>query len=189
MKGKLRKVDSNETICQSKIDVDKENICTRGLVIPILLTFLYVYFLTVMSTLLKVESFNDEKYKDPFKSVWISGPLFFTTVYLICVYYGQYVMSGRQEFRIKHYIFTYNVYQCLFNLWCVLAMIVEVFNNPHFKVPWGNSPETGVGGFRISFLVWLHYNNKYIELLDTVWMILRKKTTKYHFYTVIIMSF
>ena len=177
----LRKVDSSETICQSKVDIDNEVICADGLIIPIFLVFVYISFLIMMSTLLKEEALNRKEYMDPFKSVWISGPIFFTTIYLLFVHFGQIIMTRRQELRIKHCIFTYNVYQCLLNLWCVIAMTKEVYSNPHFKAPWGNIPQSDFGGFRISFLVWLHYNNKYVELLDTVWMILRKKNNQVSF--------
>ena len=56
-----------------------------------------------------------------------------------------------------------------------------------FLISWTSSLRaTTVGknnfsGFRISFLVWLHYNNKYIELLDTLWMILKKKNNQISF--------
>jgi len=40
---------------------------------------------------------------------------------------------------------------------------------------WGNELDTSPKGFKIAFLVWVHYNNKFIELLDTVFMVLRKK--------------
>jgi elongation of very long chain fatty acids protein 4 len=46
---------------------------------------------------------------------------------------------------------------------------------------WGNYPVPGAPSFKISFLVWLHYNNKYVELLDTVFMVLRKKNNQVSF--------
>jgi elongation of very long chain fatty acids protein 4 len=90
-------------------------------------------------------------------------------------------MKDRPEFEIKPFIFTYNLYQCLLNAWCVYAMLQEVYSNPWFNGLWGNSPQPGSGGFRIAFLVWVHYNNKYIELCDTLFMILRKKNNQISF--------
>ena len=54
-------------------------------------------------------------------------------------------------------------------------MLYEVFTNPIFNGMWGNTVVSGARGYNISFLVWAHYNNKYVELLDTVFMVLRKK--------------
>jgi elongation of very long chain fatty acids protein 4 len=60
-------------------------------------------------------------------------------------------------------------------------MIYEIYSNPWFKAPWGNTVERNSNGFRIAVLVWIHYNNKFIELLDTLWMILRKKKDQLSF--------
>ena len=90
-------------------------------------------------------------------------------------------METRKPFQIKPYIFTYNLYQCVFNIWNVYAFIAEVYNNPWFRSAWGNPAQPGRLGFHISFLVWIHYNNKFVELLDTLWMILRKKDKQVSF--------
>lgn len=101
-------------------------------------------------------------------------------------------MKNRGEFKIKSYIFTYNLYQCVFNAWCVGAMCYEVYSNPWFKTMWGNYSQAGADGYGISFFVWIHYNNKYLELLDTLWMILRKKKEQVsflHCYHHVLLSF
>jgi hypothetical protein len=82
------------------------------------------------------------------------------------------------------------------------AMLYEVATNPHFKGLWGNVAQIDSNAFNISFLgityllthllihlltylltqsVWVHYNNKYVELLDTVWMVLKKKNDQVSF--------
>ena len=63
----------------------------------------------------------------------------------------------------------------------MLAVIHEVATNPIFVGIWGNTPTTDPSGFRISFLVWVHYNNKYVELLDSVFMVLKKKNNQLSF--------
>ena len=42
-------------------------------------------------------------------------------------------------------------------------------------VIWGNRYDVSMAGFRVGWIIWVHYNNKYVELLDTLWMLLRKK--------------
>lgn len=159
---------------------DEESIFTTALLKPLYLTAGYIYFLKLMSESLDQEA-GDETYSDPFKKIWWSGPIGFSIIYLLGIYFGKKYMANRPEFQIKPYIFTYNLYQCLLNLWCVLAMAYEVYSNPWFTGIWGNTPQPGRGGFRISFLVWVHYNNKFIELLDTLFMILRKKNNQISF--------
>ena len=153
-----------------------EKIFTTALLPPIYLVAGYLVLLRFMADGLKKEEDGD-----PFKEVWWSGPIVFSILYLIMVFVGPKLMENREEFKIKPYIFTYNLYQCILNIWCVAAMIYEVYTNPIFPAPWGNVSVPGAPSFRISFLVWVHYNNKYVELLDTVWMVLRKKNEQISF--------
>ena len=153
-----------------------ESVFTSALLKPLYLTAGYIIFLKMISDSLYMQA-EDE----PFRKVWLSGPIFFTIFYLAMIYYGKKWMENRTEYQIKPYVFTYNLYQCILNLWCVVAMICEVYQNPWFTSVWGNEPQRGKEGFRISFLVWVHYNNKYVELLDTLWMILKKKNNQVSF--------
>ena len=175
-----RSESSADDICSkpmSDMKKDSEKIFTAGLIPPIMLVVGYVVALAMMAKELETHKNEDE----PFKSVWWSGPIFFSIAYLLMVYFGPKFMANRPEFKIKPYIFAYNLYQCLLNIVCVGAMVYEVYSNPIFPAAWGNVFVPGAPSFRISFLVWVHYNNKYIELLDTVWMVLRKKNDQISF--------
>jgi len=162
------------------ISNDTENVFTSALLKPIYLTVGYLFLLRLMSQSLDKEA-GAVPYSDPFKNIWWSGPIFFTVAYLAMVYFGVKFMENRQPYNIKPFIFTYNLYQCILNMWCVCAMVYEIYSNPWFTGVWGNTPQQGSGGFRIAFLVWIHYNNKYVELLDTLFMILRKKNNQISF--------
>lgn len=179
-KASLPKTLSGESLCQTRVEQDSEKIFTTALVPPLVLTGLYLLLIRGLAMMLEAER-DVEPYHDPVKDVWWIGPIFFTVVYLIFVYLGPKWMANRKEFQIKPYIFTYNLYQCIFNLWTVYAMYHEVFTNPWFQSIWGNTVQPNKHGFRIAFLVWIHYNNKYMELLDTVWMVLRKKNNQVSF--------
>lgn len=174
-----RSESSADDICSKPVkDIkDAEKIFTSALLPPIYLVAGYLVALRMMAN----ELWKQENEAEPFKGVWWSGPIFFTVAYLAMVYFGPKLMKDREEFKIKPYIFTYNLYQCILNIWCVAAMVYEVYSNPIFPAPWGNVFVPGAPSFRISFLVWLHYNNKYVELLDTVWMVLRKKNDQISF--------
>lgn len=169
-----------EKVSQTVDPEAKEDIFTSALLKPLYLVVGYLFVLKYLAGTLNKEK-EDMPHIDPFKQIWFSAPAFFTVVYLLCVYFGPKMMKNREEFQIKPFIFTYNVYQCLLNVWCVYAMIQEIYTNPWFKGVWGNTPQPGPEGFRIAFLVWVHYNNKYIELLDTLFMILRKKENQLSF--------
>lgn len=158
-----------------------DSMFTSALLKPMYLTAIYLYLLRTMAqTLYKAK--ETTPYSDPFKEVWWSGPIFFSILYLSMIYFGKLYMKNREPFHdLKPYIFTYNLYQCLLNIWCVVAVIHEVYTNSMFTGIWGNYPEESPRAFRISFLVWVHYNNKYVELLDTVFMILRKKNNQISF--------
>jgi elongation of very long chain fatty acids protein 4 len=170
------KSSKTDVVCNAEDVADTEKVFTSALLTPVLLVAGYLMLLRVMGYYLKEDENND-----PFKNVWWSGPIFFTVLYLLCVKYGVEWMKDRKPFSIKPFIFTYNLYQCILNIWCVAAMCYEVYSNPIFTGIWGNIPQTGAASFRISFLVWVHYNNKYVELLDTLWMILRKKNNQISF--------
>lgn len=65
----------------------------------------------------------------------------------------------------------------LLNCWCVWVLCQEVAGYGMAKgmTFWGNRYDPSMAGFRVGFAIWVHYNNKYVELLDTAWMLLRKK--------------
>jgi elongation of very long chain fatty acids protein 4 len=155
----------------------EEKIFSLGLISPIVLLCAFLALLRFMTV--ELETHMDEA--EPFKEVWWSGPIFFTVVYLAMVFVGPKLMKNREEFKIKPYIFTYNLYQCVLNIWTVVMMVREVYENPIFPYAWGNVFVHGRASYRISFLVWVHYNNKFVELLDTVWMVLRKKDEQVSF--------
>eukprot|EP00605_Chrysophyceae_sp_TOSAG23-4_P000898 GSChrysophyteH1.ASY1.ANO1.989.1 assembled CDS len=119
----------------------------------------------------------------PVKSSSIVFPAVATILYPAVIYFGRMYMENKKPFEIRHWVFMYNVYQCVLNAWTVIEMIREFVSNPWYRciytvLPWGNKVQPGYAGFRMSWLVWLHYNNKFVELLDTVWMVLRKKNNQ-----------
>jgi elongation of very long chain fatty acids protein 4 len=179
----IKSVKSEDILCGGQkgvAEVKDEALFTSAILPPLYLMGAYLVLLRYMSDMLEADMKSNPGV-DIFKNVWWFGPIGATVIYLSGVYFGMRFMKDRKEFQIKPYIFTYNLYQCILNLWTVLAMIHEVYTNPHFISIWGATPQIGSGGFRIAFLVWVHYINKYVELLDTLWMILRKKNNQVSF--------
>jgi elongation of very long chain fatty acids protein 4 len=77
----------------------------------------------------------------------------------------------------------HEVVQVLLNVWCVAEFIREVagFGEAQGMTFWGNTYDPSIAGFKVGFVIWIHYNNKYVELLDTLWMLLRKKNQQVRF--------
>jgi len=188
--GLSRNVSSSDLVpvCeQTPADlVDKkeeaEPVLSRSLLVPMTMVGGMVYLTWKMASDMHVR-LEANPNVNPIKEVWISGPIFFTAFYLQVVFFGKRFMKTQDPLKIKPFVFTYNLYQCLLNIVTVVEIIREVRSNKEaFPVIWGNSAHANHKlSFRISTLVWMHYNNKYVELLDTLWMILKKKDKQISF--------
>jgi len=86
-------------------------------------------------------------------------------------------MKDREPYQLKGAMLAYNGYQVLLNLYGVVAFAYEAWGKPL----WGQEIDRSLGGFNVAFLIWVHYNNKYVELLDTVFMVFRKKDRQVSF--------
>lgn len=146
-----------------------------------------------------------------YSTVWLSVPVVMTALYLGGIIgLSKFLESRKPVQGLRDYMFTYNLYQVIINVWSVVAFIVEVrragmrmvFNDVdlgpksfryaggeiHAALP-ARGPGLSVGvrrplpppPSRLGFVVWVHYNNKFVELLDTLWMVLRKKTQQVSF--------
>jgi len=103
-----------------------------------------------------------------------------TSGYLLFCFVGPKVMAKREAFDPKGFMLAYNAYQTAFNVFVLGMFISEIIT---LKQPaWGSKmPWSDNRSFKILLGVWLHYNNKYLELLDTVFMVARKKTNQLSF--------
>ena len=185
----LPKIASTEKFCEQPSEMQKvvasKPLLTTGILAPITLVAGFLYWLIKTSEGLEALARADEN-KNPILGVWIQAPIAASIIYPAGVYFGKKWMEKRDPFEIQQYVFVYNLYQVILNTWTVYEMIKEVYNNPwyslkHGFLPWDHHPQPGFKGFRISFLVWVHYNNKFVELLDTLWMVLKKKNKQISF--------
>eukprot|EP00668_Euglena_longa_P031683 GGOE01040925.1.p1 GENE.GGOE01040925.1~~GGOE01040925.1.p1 ORF type:complete len:604 (-),score=213.92 GGOE01040925.1:514-2325(-) len=113
---------------------------------------------------------------DPFAHVSLVVPITFTIGYLAFVYYGSRYMRLRKEpvvTRVFESMLVYNLYQTVLNLCCLLAFGQEVWRQG--LALWGNHYAYTEDQYHLGFLLWLHYTNTYLGLLDTVFILLRKK--------------
>lgn len=104
-------------------------------------------------------------------------PAAFNVLYFCMIYFGTKFMENREPNpRLRKYMLTYNLYQVVLNAWCVVGLIWEAckHDNPfHFRVE--------DSSYKLTFLIWVHYNNKFIELFDTTFMVFNKKKKQVSF--------
>lgn len=154
--------------------------------LPMVMLGIYVYLLSADSEAMRMKALQGDPTVYPIKNTSIYYPLAATMAYPLMVYFGRHLMMNTAAFEIRHWVFIYNIYQCILNAWTVIEMIREFATNPWYKciygvLPWGSKVQPGYAGFRMSWLVWIHYCNKYVELLDTLWMVLKKKNKQITF--------
>jgi len=99
-----------------------------------------------------------------------------TLAYLGLVLFGVRFMERRQpvQKRIFEWMFVYNATQALLNLGLAVALLHEVWRLG-YRWPWGNALDQSVKGHKLGMLIWLQYHCRQLDLLDTLFMILRKK--------------
>jgi elongation of very long chain fatty acids protein 4 len=105
-------------------------------------------------------------------------PAIFTLIYGAMIMIGNKVMEHREPNpRLRKYMLTYNLYQVVLNGWCVFALIQEVVMR-HSSLFSFTVEESS---YKLAFLIWVHYNNKFIELFDTFFMVANKKKEQISF--------
>ena len=116
---------------------------------------------------------------DPFAECSFYLPLIATTAYVFCVLAGKRAMRNREAWDVKQYMIVYNLYQTALNAYAVYTFIAEIIRRRMNII--GNPYAAGPHEFKLGFLLYVHYNNKYIELLDTFFMVVRKKNKQISF--------
>lgn len=105
-----------------------------------------------------------------------------TLAYLFIVFFGVRFMEKRPpvQNRIFEWMIVYNAMQALLNLRLVIALLYEVYQLG-YRSPWGNALDPSEKGHKLGMLIWLQYHCRQLDLLDTVFMILRKKFQRISF--------
>jgi hypothetical protein len=106
-------------------------------------------------------------------------PLVGSVLYGSMIYFGKRIMSTRKPLNPKNAMLVYNVYQSLINGFMAFWLVFQAYR-AGFTV-WGNYEDHSVKGFNIAFGMWMHYNNKYLELFDTFFMVVKKKDEQISF--------
>ncbi|KAL5284057.1 hypothetical protein ACFFRR_006371 [Megaselia abdita] len=121
--------------------------------------------------------------QDPRTSSWplLGSPIplicILTTYLLFCNYIGPYLMKDRKPFELKKTLIVYNFLQVLINIYLVYECtqcgwgFKEPYNLLCEPISYDRSPRS----MRMARACYSYYLVKLIELLDTVFFIMRKK--------------
>eukprot|EP00941_MAST-03F_sp_MAST-3F-sp1_P003721 g3721.t1 len=162
-----------ESIGKLKNVTAEKNQEFHDLFFPLTLIAIYIF------TLKKVWVGDWNKQDDPFSSCSALTPACFTILYLGGIYFGQRFMEERRPLEnLRPYMLAYNMFQTLFNVWWILKCTYVVLTN---GISIASRADKTPLGWPLGYLIWMHYNNKYLELLDTAFMVLRKKTKQVSF--------
>lgn len=98
-----------------------------------------------------------------------------TVLYLLAVFFGIRYMDARPPitFRVYEIMLVYNIYHCAINAYLAVRILWEL-RSDHLALM-GSNYEPAEHGHTLAFLIWVFYNTKYVELLDTAFIIATKQ--------------
>ncbi|GJQ85714.1 hypothetical protein Trydic_g13404 [Trypoxylus dichotomus] len=138
---------------------------------------------------LMVENYNEiiESKKDPLVDSWylMRSPLPLVVLIAIYLYFvldlGPRLMKNRSAFEMKKVLVLYNAYQVVFSLWlCSRAFVIEDVWSYALQNSCTN-PTNHKYKETLATCAWWYLFSKIIELLDTVFFVLRKKQSQVTF--------
>eukprot|EP00930_Biecheleria_cincta_P090514 TRINITY_DN79906_c0_g1_i1.p1 TRINITY_DN79906_c0_g1~~TRINITY_DN79906_c0_g1_i1.p1 ORF type:complete len:693 (+),score=49.87 TRINITY_DN79906_c0_g1_i1:52-2130(+) len=102
--------------------------------------------------------------------------VFAVIAYVFVVYFGVRFMERRPPVRkrVFEWMVVYNATQALLNLRLAVALFNEAWRLGYY-VPWGNQLDSSEKGHGLGMLIWYSYHYRQLDLLDTLFMIFRKK--------------
>ncbi|XP_048224524.1 elongation of very long chain fatty acids protein 7 [Perognathus longimembris pacificus] len=124
---------------------------------------------------------------DPRVEDWplMSSPLPQTIILGLYIYFvtslGPKLMENRKPFELKKAMITYNFFIVLFSVYLCYEFVMSGWGTGYsFRcdlVDYSQSPQA----MRMLRVCWLYYFSKFIELLDTIFFVLRKKSSQVTF--------
>lgn len=105
-----------------------------------------------------------------------------TLLYLSMLHFSRRLMETRMPVSriIFETLVVYNMTQMLLNLYVFVQLIAEA-KSLGFQYPWGNTFSYSKEGHRLGYYIWFHYHCCQLELLDTLFVVIRKKFRKVTF--------
>uniref|UniRef100_UPI00358E1BD9 very long chain fatty acid elongase 2-like isoform X2 n=1 Tax=Myxine glutinosa TaxID=7769 RepID=UPI00358E1BD9 len=103
-----------------------------------------------------------------------------TIVYLLTVYLGPRVMRTRGAYNLRGAMMAYNLSVTCLSLYMLFKLCVSA-REGNYNLKCQNMHSGGDGDLKVAQVLWWYYFSKAIELLDTIFFILRKKNNQVTF--------
>ncbi|GAB1601709.1 elongation of very long chain fatty acids protein 4-like [Argonauta hians] len=152
----------------------------------------WVYFEDKMEVvkdkLMEVQEFYNWtlSFSDPRVASWplmdgISSTLALSALYLLIVWSGPLYMQKRKPFVLKWPLFVYNMILILLNFHICFELLVASYRAGYNYLCQPVTYSTDPNEMRIAKAIWWFYISKLIEMLDTIFFILRQKNQQITF--------
>lgn len=123
-------------------------------------------------------NFSDPRVNDYFLMDSLSPTLSICTFYALFVYFGPRIMKNRKPFNIKNILIGYNLFAFLASGYLFSEFLAAGWGGDYSfgcqPVDYSNNPKA----LRMVRACWLCYLSKIMDLMDTVFFILRKKNNQ-----------
>ncbi|XP_064600548.1 very long chain fatty acid elongase 4-like [Liolophura sinensis] len=129
----------------------------------------------------KAHSMSDERVANWFLMQSYLPTLAITGLYLFIVWIGPKIMESREALKFKYTLFFYNLCLIIMNLHIFTEIIIASTNLGYSYYCQPVNYTYDVNEMRIAKALWWFYFSKCVEMLDTVFFILRKKNNQVSF--------
>ncbi|KAM5322183.1 very long chain fatty acid elongase 2 [Glossophaga mutica] len=108
-------------------------------------------------------------------------PTFFLTViYLLSIWLGNKYMKNRPALSLRSILTLYNLAITLLSMYMLTELILSSWEGG-YNLQCQNLASAGEADIRVAKVLWWYYFSKLIEFLDTIFFVLRKKTSQITF--------
>ncbi|NWH74221.1 ELOV2 protein, partial [Piaya cayana] len=108
-------------------------------------------------------------------------PTFFLTgAYLLCIWLGNKIMKYRPPFSLRVHLILYNLGITLLSLYMLIELILATWEGG-YNLQCQNLHSAGEADVRVAKVLWWYYFSKVIEFMDTIFFVLRKKSSQITF--------
>ncbi|XP_032560568.1 elongation of very long chain fatty acids protein 2 [Chiroxiphia lanceolata] len=108
-------------------------------------------------------------------------PTFFLTgAYLLCIWLGKKFMKNRPPFSLRAHLIVYNLGITLLSFYMLIELILATWEGG-YNLQCQNLHSAGEADIRVAKVLWWYYFSKVIEFMDTIFFVLRKKSSQITF--------
>ncbi|NWI62947.1 ELOV2 protein, partial [Todus mexicanus] len=108
-------------------------------------------------------------------------PTFFLTgAYLLCIWLGNKFMKNRPPFSLRAHLIVYNLGITLLSFYMLVELILATWEGG-YNLQCQNLHSAGEADIRVAKVLWWYYFSKVIEFMDTIFFVLRKKSSQITF--------